>query len=56
MAVYDSDEIVGIFHDNEILCSACYTDEDINNNNIITQKEVDKGERLYFCDQCGERL
>jgi hypothetical protein len=56
MGVYERNEITGIFKGQQVICSECLDDEEINGKNIIAQIEIENDEKLYFCDDCGERL
>jgi uncharacterized protein YlaI len=57
MAMYKMDEIVAYNFGDKIVCINCTDEEDIvDQDGIITQKDVDAGDSLYFCDDCKERI
>lgn len=59
MGVYKEDEIAALSLERGIVCQKCATREDWNNateDEIISQDDVEKGDEIYFCDDCKKRL
>ena len=56
----DVDALAGIFEDDgSMKCRNCMVDRDwkhLQQKNIITLDDVEKGERLFYCDYCEEKL
>lgn len=54
------DDLVGIYEsDNSIKCRDCMGDEDwrdLKQEDIITAADVEKGEKLFYCDYCENNL
>ena len=54
------DDLVGIYEsDNSIKCRDCMGDEDwrdLKPENVITAADVQKGEKLFYCDYCEKSL
>ena len=59
MAIFDDDSLMAVrMHDGRILCMACFEGdvEDLAQDEIIFRDEVERGDKIYFCDECNERL
>jgi hypothetical protein len=59
MKIYKEERIVGMYRGGEIVCAHCMSDEDwmsLTKDNILIQRQVDKGEGLYRCDSCGAQI
>ena len=60
MRAYEIDDLVGIYEsDNSIKCRDCMGDEDwrdLKKEDIITTADVEKGEKLFYCDYCEKSL
>jgi len=60
MGIIKDESIRGIRDGNYgILCRECMSDEDMSDleeQNIITEDDVEKSEDHYFCDKCKKRL
>ena len=55
MAIIERDEIKGISKGQKNLCPNCFDEDDMRLDNLITQADLE-GDKLYFCDDCGEPL
>jgi len=59
MSIIKTDDIAGARLENLLVCSDCITDEEwtgLKEEEIVTRREVDDSEDLFFCDRCEERL
>jgi hypothetical protein len=60
MSIIKTEEIVGYFDENGIVCIDCITDDDnseLKLDQVITQNMVPDGnDELWFCDLCKRRL
>jgi hypothetical protein len=56
MGTFQRDEIMGIFKEERVFCSEHFEEDEMKQDNIITQSDLEDGETIYFCDECGERL
>ena len=60
MVGYDMVNIAGIEEeDGTVTCKECMDEEawaNIKNTKIISVKEIEKGQKIYFCDYCEKRL
>ena len=59
MGFYKEEDIRGVFDEGGIICMECAPDVwQINKNeeDLITEGDVEKGDKFYFCDECGKGL
>ncbi|MBW1696073.1 MAG: hypothetical protein JRH18_08920 [Deltaproteobacteria bacterium] len=60
MAYFKTDEIAGYYVGNEIICTTCITDAELEQvtekDVILTETVINDEEGIYFCDRTGERL
>lgn len=60
MGVIKKSEIRGYMLDGKILCAKCTSDLQKNlaqeDQILMTNKNMDDKENLYFCDECRKRL
>jgi len=59
MGIIKKEEIRGYRFENEIVCPDCATDaelKDLNEDEIITDNEIENGDEMYFCDRCKKEL
>jgi hypothetical protein len=59
MAVFKVEDIKGYCFQDEMVCTDCADREEINSlkvDEVITENEIQKGDDLYFCDRCKERI
>ena len=60
MGVHKIDNLVGVYEeDRSVKCRDCMKEKDwkdLKQENIITLDDVEKGENLFYCDYCEEKL
>lgn len=60
MRADEIEDLVGIYEsDNSIKCRDCMVDADwidLKPEDIITAADVDKGDKLFYCDYCEKPL
>jgi hypothetical protein len=60
MGVVNLTEIKGAWINGKLLCQDCMDDDDWNNqvgeNDFLWSREVEDAEKLYFCDECKNRI
>ena len=60
MEEYNIASIAGIEEDDgTVICRNCMDEEQWDNlaeNQIISVDKIERGEKIYFCDYCEERL
>jgi len=59
MAIYEEEDIRGVFSESGILCMECAPGDwqiDRSEEDVITEGDVEKGDKFYFCDGCGKGL
>ena len=56
----DEDDVVGVFVDEaELACVTCLHPEELDGasaDELLTRREVEDGENLYFSDRCRGRV
>jgi hypothetical protein len=60
MEKHKIDDLVGIYEaDKSVKCRGCMEEEDwedLSQENIITVKDIENGEKLLYCDYCEQKL
>jgi len=60
MGVHEIDNLVGVYEeDRSVKCRDCMKEKDwkdLKQENIITLDDVEKGEKLFYCDYCEKKL
>jgi hypothetical protein len=59
MGVFKVDDIRGYWFENEVVCGDCTDTDEINSakiDQVVTEDDIGKGDYLYFCDRCKERI
>lgn len=59
MGVYEEEDIRGVISEGGILCMECAPSGwqiDKNEEDLITERDMEKGDKFYFCDECGKGL
>ena len=59
MGIVKSDEFRGAHFDEWLVCHDCMTDEDwaaLQEDQVVTDSEIEKTDDMYFCDRCKKRL
>lgn len=55
----DNNKVAAFYVDERIVCAGCTTDKDwspLKQGNVITRKEVEENDKIFFCDICGEAI
>ncbi len=54
------DDLVGIYEaDGSVKCRECMKEkdwEDLTQENIITLKDIENSDKVFYCDYCEEKL
>ncbi|MGM0787827.1 MAG: hypothetical protein ACQETG_08955 [Thermodesulfobacteriota bacterium] len=56
---FEQNEIAAIYVNEAVVCTNCMTDKDWNlltQDRVITRKEEDEKDKIFFCDRCGEPI
>lgn len=58
MGIVKKEDIRGVRIENQILCAKCISDEgQYTSDALIMKWDIEKdNDKLYFCDECKERL
>lgn len=55
----DIDKVAAFYVNERVICTDCMTDNDWNllkQDNVITRKEAEEKDKIFFCDICGEAI
>ncbi len=56
---FEKNEIAATYVNEAVVCTNCMTDEDwylLTQDRVITRKEEDEKNKIFFCDRCGEPI
>ncbi len=59
MGTYKSEDVLGACVENETICMDCIEESDwdeVTEDMLITRRDIEKGEKLYFCDRCKKPI
>jgi hypothetical protein len=60
MKEHEIEDLVGIYQeDGSVKCRECMNEEDwkeLTEESIITGRDINEGEKLFYCDYCEEKL
>lgn len=56
MSMVKFEDILGCFNDEEMLCANCMEDQNLKEEDIITEDWAEKQDAAIFCDKCKERI
>ncbi len=55
----DISKVSAFYVDEKVICADCMTETDWNQltqDSVMTQKEADENDKIFFCDRCGEPI
>jgi len=59
MSVVNREEIMAVFVNGDVVCKKClepFEEAEMVEEDIINLKDIEKNERIFFCDRCKKRL
>ena len=55
----EKNEIAAIYVNDTVVCTNCMKGKDwglLTQGRVITQKEAEENDKIFFCDRCGEPI
>jgi len=59
MARIKSEDILGYYVGEELICSKCITDEELSEvkqDDILTEQDANNSDDMFFCDRCKKKI
>lgn len=56
----DKNKVAGFYVNERVVCADCMAGKDRNppnqDDNVITRKDAEEKDKIFFCDICGEAI